>query len=150
MDNMAWHYNPVWPSDFFIRADLSCHGMPGRFEQLWVKKVGERQFQICCVPFFTYGIALGDTVQTDDEFTFQQVVAKGGHKTLRVVVAIKEKQDQLHETLHEWVDNTGLLYEWYSPGYLAVDLPPDAQGKLTFPTLEQLNEKGKISIEIDE
>ena len=150
MDNMAWHYAPVHSSDFFIRADLSAHGMTGRFEQLWVKKVGEKQFQISCVPFFTYGIALGDTVQTDDDFTFQRVIAKAGHRTLRIAVGNKSRQDQLHEVLHRWVDNTGLLYEWYSPGYLAVDLPIDSQGKVDMSILDQLTGAGEISVEVDE
>jgi len=150
VDNTAWHYNPVWASDFFIRVDLSEHGMPGRFEQLWVRKLNNRQFQVCCIPFFVYGIALGDTVRTDDEFTFQQVVKKGRHKTLRVAVAAKEKQNGIHQILHEWVESTGLAYEWYSPGYLAVDLPPDSQGQTSFPDLERLGENQEISFELDE
>jgi hypothetical protein len=150
MDSMAWHFAPVWPSDFFIRADLSGHGMTGCFEQLWVKKVGEMQFQICCVPFFTYGIALGDTVQTDDKFTFQRVILKAGHKTLRIAVANKSKQDHLHETLHAWVGHTGLPYEWYSPGFVGVDLPVNPAGKVNMSALEPLIEAGEISVEIDE
>ena len=77
-------------------------------------------------------------------------MAKGGHTTLRFAVAIEEKQDKIHETLQEWLDSTGLLCEWYSPGYLAVDVPPDTLGLVKFPTLEQLKENGEISIEIDE
>jgi hypothetical protein len=122
--------------------------MTGRFEQLWVTRVGEKRFKISCVPFFTYGIALGDTVQTNDEFTFQRVLEKSGHKTIRVSVAIKEKQDKLHEILHEWVDNTGLLHEWYSTGYLAVDLPPDAQSTVSLSSLEKLRDSGEIAIEV--
>jgi Domain of unknown function (DUF4265) len=149
MDNIAWHYNPVRPSDFFIRVELSTYGMPGRFEQLWVKKIGERQFEICCIPFFTYGIALYDVVLTDNDFTFQEVIAKSGHTTIRVVVAKKDKQNELHEFLHDWVENSGCLYEFYSNGYLAVDLPPNAPNTLNTSGLDSLIEAGEILIEKD-
>jgi len=152
LSNIATHKTPAWgpKSNFIIRADLANHGMPGRFEQLWARKIDATTFEICCIPFFTYGLALGDKVESNAEYTIQKILEKGGHRTLRVAVVSKDKQDKLHEVLHEWVDNTGLLYEWYSPGYLAVDLPPDDQGKASFLTLEQLSENGEISIEIDE
>ena len=147
MDNIAWHYSPVHASDFFIRADLSDFGMTGRYEQLWVKKESDKKFQICCVPFFTYGIALGDTVETDDDFTFQRTVSKGGHKTLRIAVANKSNQNHLHSVLQEWVEDSGLLYEWYSEGYLAVDLPPDAESHMKMSILDELDRNGEISME---
>jgi hypothetical protein len=152
MTNIATHKGPAWgpKSNFIIRADLAIHGMPGRSEQVWARRIDNTTFEVCCIPFFTYGLALGDKVETDAEYLIQRITEKGGHKTLRVAVAIKDEQDRLHEILHEWVDNTGLLYEWYSPGYLAVDLPPDAQHEAIFPTLGQLSEKGEICIEIDE
>lgn len=147
MDNVAWHYSPVHSSDFFIRADLSEFGMTGRYEQLWVKREDGKRFRICCVPFFTYGIALGDTVETDDDFTFQRTVSKGGHKTLRIAVANRSSQSHLHSVLHDWVENSGLLYEWYSEGYLAVDLPPGAEGQMNMSILKDLDRNGEISIE---
>lgn len=149
MDSMAWHYNPVRPSDFFIRADLANHGMPGRFEQLWVQKLGEGQFEICCVPFFTYGVALGDTVQTDDEFTLQRVLFKSGHRTLRVAIVNECRQSDIHEMLHHWVERTGLPYEWYSEGYLAVDLPANDEVKMAISDIFTFSEAGQISFEID-
>lgn len=147
MDNIAWHYSPVHASDFFIRVDLSDFGMVGRYEQLWAKKETDKKFQICCVPFFTYGIALGDTVETDDDFTFKRTIAKGGHKTLRFAVANKNNQSHLHSVLHEWVVNSGLLYEWYSEGYLAVDLPPNAEDRVNISTLQELDRNGEIWME---
>src|SRR4051812_13184021 len=117
MNNIATHKTPAWgpKSNFIIRADLANYGMPGRFEQLWARKLDDTTFEICCIPFFTYGIALGDKVNTDADYTLQEFAAKGGHKTLRVAVARQEKLDSLHQILHEWVDDTGLLYEWNSP-----------------------------------
>ncbi|MBX3450253.1 MAG: DUF4265 domain-containing protein [Planctomycetaceae bacterium] len=148
MDNLVWHYRPVHASDFFIRADLSAHGMPGRFEQLWANREKGRVFRICCVPFFAYGIALRDMVETDDEFTFQRIVSKGGHRTLRVAVANRINEVHLHGILHDWVVKSGLLHEWYSDGYLAVDLPPEIDEAKNIETLDDLERKGEISMEV--
>ncbi len=149
MNNIAWHHSPVSASDFFIRVDLSQHGMAGRFEQLWVKKIDSQKFQICCIPFFTYGIALGDIVETDNDFTLLRILTKSGHRTLRVAIVIKEEQEIIHDILHEWVNNTGLEYEWYASGYLAVDIPPDINILSCFSNLEPLEASGVISVEID-
>ena len=40
--------------------------MAGAREQLWVKQVGEGRFLMRSLPFFTYGVALGDEVSTDE------------------------------------------------------------------------------------
>ena len=99
MDNVATHKAPVWGSraNFIIRADLSSHGLPGRFEQLWARKIGPTTFELCCVPFFAYGLALGDKVESNADFTIQKIVEKDGHKALRVAVAIDEELERLRD-----------------------------------------------------
>src|SRR5687767_13716725 len=107
---IAQHLQPAWQTkaDFAIRADLQKHGRPGGAEQLWARRINENNFEVCCIPFFTYGIALGDVVETDDEFIVQAVVKKGGHKTLRMAVADFSLTEQIHIALHEWLDRYGL------------------------------------------
>jgi hypothetical protein len=150
VENFATHATPAWGSkaDFIIRVDLTPFGMSARSEQLWARKDGHTTFEVCCVPFFTYGISLGDRVETDAEYNVQTVSQKGGHRTLRVAVVDPNDQDKLHLKLHEWVEGTGLLYEWSSPGYLAVDLPPTRSVDVA--CLEQLQTEGKVSCEVDE
>jgi hypothetical protein len=143
------HYHPVWPSDTVILADLSPYGMPGRFEQFWATRTANGSFRISCIPFFTYGIALGDTVECDRELTIQKIVKKDHHKTLRVALADKQDGKHLHEVLHKWADETNLSYEWYADGYLAVDLPPNSDAQLNMSLLDKLSDKGDISFEID-
>jgi hypothetical protein len=153
MTNVATHESPAWGprANFIIRADLSKYGMAGRLEQLWAFKIEETVFEICCIPFFTYGIALADKVECNHEYTVQRVIEKGDHKTLRVAVSDKRNQNHhLHEVLHEWADNTGLLYEWCGAGYLAVDVPPFSEGKLNLSVLDPLSKAGEIFIEMDE
>ena len=156
MKNIATHQVPAWRhrANFLIRADLANHGMPGRLEQLWARRVEANIFEICCIPFFTYGFALGDLVETCGEYTFQRVVEKRGHTVLRAAVARREKRNELHQILHAWVEDTGLLSEWFSPRYLAVDLPAEAQNlsrksDLMISSLEKLFRSGEMVIELD-
>lgn len=151
MDTIATHKVPAWrqKADFIIRADLANHGMPGRSEQIWARKIDVYTFEICCVPFFTYGFALGDIVETNAEYTILKIAEKRGHMSLRIAVVHKEEQHKLHERMHAWVGRTGLLYEWFSPGYLSVDLPPDAQADIIISSLDSLTQTGEFAIEID-
>jgi hypothetical protein len=149
MDRIAWHEHPVGDSDFFIRVDLSEHGMSGRYEQLWVKRRGETTFEVRCVPFFAHGVALGDTAETDAEFTLRRVVLRGGHATLRVAVADREQRTRLRAILQEWIAETELLHEWFADGYVAIDLPPNAEERINKSLLRELAELGAIEWEID-
>lgn len=144
------HDNPVRESNAIVRADLSSHGMPGRFEQFWVKRVKDREFEVCCVPFFVYGIALGDIVHTDNEFTIDRVVKRCGHSTLRVAVANGARLEVLHGALRDWLRTVGvgLLHEWHAPGYLAVDLP-DTPDQYSFRLFEDMKSAGDIEFEVD-
>jgi hypothetical protein len=80
---------------------------------------------------------------------YSMVASKGGHKSLRVAIAAKERSDTLHQIVHEWVAGTGLLYEYDSNDSLAVDLPPGAQDSINLSTLEQWSANGDICMEIN-
>jgi hypothetical protein len=151
MNSIATHQSPAWlqKSNFILRADLSNHGMPGRLEQLWARKIDPSTFEICCIPFYTYGIALGDKVRLDASGTIQEVKEKAGHKNLRVAIALITNRNDIHEVLHEWVNSTGLLHEWCTPYYLAVDLPPSQNNQNSFTMLEDLYEEGAVFFEVD-
>jgi hypothetical protein len=124
--------------------------MPGRFEQFWTRQVSKTRFELSCIPFFTYGIALGDTVEVSSKGVVRRVTKKSGHKTLRVVVVDRREEAIIHPTLHEWVKNAGLLHEWCSPGYLSVDIPPDLDGRIDMSCIDKLSDAGRVSVEIDE
>jgi hypothetical protein len=64
-------------ANFIVRARLP---EPGRAEQLWGRQLDERSFELCCIPFFLYDVALGDIVATDAAYEVQQVVEpRAGH-----------------------------------------------------------------------
>ncbi len=84
------HEEPVWRdrADFIISAALRESDLPKRFEQLWVRQVADDEFEVCCVPFFLYDIALGDVVRTsargDRRYVVERVVVPSGRFVFRV------------------------------------------------------------------
>ena len=152
MTAIVTHSTPVWgtKSNFLIRVGVNDSGMTGAIEQLWARKIDHSTFEVCCIPFFAYGLALGDTVACSADFTIQRRLFCGGHRTLRIAIADFENQHRIHEGLHEWVFASGLLHEWYSQGYLAVDLPPSLQADLDTSKLDAMCRDNLIEIEFSD
>jgi hypothetical protein len=121
-ERIATHAQPP-EADFLIHADLEAHGMPGAREQLWVKQLDERRFAMRSLPFFTYGIAFDDEVETDDNLIINRVVRRSGHRLIRVAVE-RDAADKFHADLHPLLDSARLVHEWRGFGYVAIDLPP--------------------------
>ncbi len=61
------HDTPAWRdrADFIIAAQLREADQPKRWEQLWAGQLGDAEFEVCCIPFFVYDLALGDVVATE-------------------------------------------------------------------------------------
>jgi Domain of unknown function (DUF4265) len=80
---IATHSNPVWrdEADFLIAAELDPEAC--RQEQLWAKKMAPQEFKLCCIPFFTYGYALGDVVETTRDFVIIKRIISSGRKLVR-------------------------------------------------------------------
>lgn len=71
----AVHRDPVWRhrSNFVIGAALEPSVTGVDSEQLWARRVGERPFELCCIPFLTYGLALAGVVETDANYNVVSV-----------------------------------------------------------------------------
>lgn len=150
MNNVATHRQPAWgpKSNTILRINLAADAMPGRFEQIWAKKVGDDCFEVCCIPFFAYGIALGDLVEADANFTIIQVKEKCGRRLLRFAIADERQWEAIHVALHDWVEKRELLYEWLGARYLAVDIPP----RVEIPDLSSFDhwqKEGSLVTEVD-
>ena len=60
---------------------------PFSIEGLWCKKTGNGTYIVDNVPFYTYGISLGDEIcvtKENGEYHFQSIVNPSGNSTLRV------------------------------------------------------------------
>lgn len=125
---IATHNQPAHRADanFLIFADLSRDGMPGRWEQLWAHQLGEYEFRLCCIPFFAYGLALGDRVVTSPangkRYVIQSVATKSGHVAYRIWFGHAENADELRDLVEQYLGSKGWPFEWSSDNLLAVDI----------------------------
>ena len=111
------HAKPAWrtKSDFIIGAKLP---EAGRSEQLWARRIELDKFEVCCIPFFVYNIALGDIVETDANFEIQCVVEHAGRFVFRIWFGDPTVS---REEVAEELQRRGALLEWSSASLLAVD-----------------------------
>lgn len=131
------HRDPLWRerSNFIINAEVPEKG--GGFEQLWVRQITDDTFEICCIPFFLYDVALGDVVQTVSvggrTYMMSKVVHSSGRRVFRVWFG--SSFQPRHDVATELV-NLGGLVEWSSPNLLAVDAADEAIAEKVVDALE--------------
>lgn len=63
------------------------------YEQLWTKRVGDDRFEVSCILFFVYDLALGDIVRADAGagYLIQPIEHRSGNGVVRV--AVKSRED---------------------------------------------------------
>jgi hypothetical protein len=137
---IATHSDPVWRdrANFILMARMDDFDEV-RWEQLFAKRLTENHFEICCIPFFVYDLALGDEVETevDGEFAWvvQRVVKDAGQYTFRVwfgdapgLSGDLHHHREIYHEVSERLHKLGCLSEWYSPNLLAVSAASDMSG----------------------
>lgn len=125
------HENPVWreKANFIIHAKMDTSDGVLRFEQLWVRQLNneDTHFEICCIPFFLYNLALGDKVSTvpgyGKKYILHEIIEPSGHHTFRVWF---KKDDSKSEIAHV-LEEMGCLLEWQTQegNLLALDVSSD-------------------------
>lgn len=148
LDKFSVHEQPVWrdSANFIVNAPLP---EPGHFEQLWCRQVSENTFEICCIPFFLYDVALGDTVTTTasggKKYVVSHVVTRSGRYAFRVHFdrSMLQNRDEVVERLVAM----GALVEWSSASMLAVDARDAAHGQEVADFLFACKNKGQLIYE---
>jgi uncharacterized protein DUF4265 len=124
--DIAIHDAPVWreQANFLIFADLSDGDLHGRWEQLWARQLGDDEFVLCCIPYFTYGMALGDHVRTGPtkgrKYVVSAITACSGHRVVRCW--LKDATLKGRERLESVLGAGNLLHEWSSTNLVAIDV----------------------------
>lgn len=149
------HLNPVWRerANFIIGALLppDKDGALRKWEQLWARQLGDDHFEICCIPFFVYDLALGDKVETASElgssYIVQRVIERSGHWTLRVWFGdAKPGEEILGEVLSE-IHQLGCPMEFYSANLLAISAPTEEQAIALTEVLSRREHLGHLHYE---
>jgi hypothetical protein len=129
-----------------LRAALDGVGPGDNFEQLWSKRVGDDLFEICCIPFFVYDLALGDVVQAGAEsgYVIRSVAQRSGNGVVRVAIKRPEDVEAEHLRLHELLGRLEYLCEWFASGYVAVSLEPGRSHEELFEGLAELGDSVEV------
>lgn len=137
------HPTPVWRerADFVIGAQLP---EAGRAEQLWARQLGSTSFEVCCVPFFVYDVALGDVVETDDAYNFVRVTTASGRFVFRVWFG---STSYPREPVAGDLAKAGALLEWSSDNLLAVDAADRESAAVIAAYLSAQERKGRLVYE---
>jgi Domain of unknown function (DUF4265) len=145
---IATHESPAARerSNYIVRLDLTADGLPGHYEQIWTRTEDERHHELCCIPFFTYGLSLGDVLTLTSEEGAYRVVSKSGHRTIRIAVQDESYAHEQHESLHGELSQLGVLAEFrgHANGYCAVDIANQAQVDALIAMLSPLAETGVL------
>ncbi|MEV4562080.1 DUF4265 domain-containing protein [Kitasatospora sp. NPDC049285] len=104
-------------------VDLAPFDLSGMLEQLWLRELEEGEFEVCCIPFYTYGIALGDVVRKGRADLIESLISKSGRRVLRVFFAEPRPSTDSRSALRNAVDSAGLLSEWNGDRQVAIDVP---------------------------
>ena len=126
----AVHREPAWRAraNFVIAAEIGGSRSHPEREQLWAKQIGDFRFELCCIPFFVYDLALGDEVETDQHYVVRELVKASGHCTFRVWFG-ESKNCSIQEEVVDMAKGLGCEWEWSSANLLAIDAATAALAK---------------------
>lgn len=141
----AVHQEPVWRarSNFIIAADILSGG-DTKTEQLWARQIDQYRFEICCIPFFVYDLALGDVVETDANYIVQRVAEPSGRYVFRVWL---DESFRPRGEIAEELTALGSLIEWSSGNLLAVDAMDEDHAKLVADFLAEKERQKRVIYE---
>lgn len=148
----ATHQEPVWRdrADFIIAADISQDADGSEWEQLWSRQIDESRFELCCIPFFAFDLALGDVIEVGPhagrQYVVRRVVEPSGHYTFRVWFGDSQHPAARDEVVEELTLLAQAL-EWSSKNLLAVDAADEEQAQRVADFLAERERLGHLKVE---
>ncbi len=145
--NEATHESPAWRdrADFIIAVKVADIRENAR-EQLWARQLGERLFELCCIPFFAYQLALGDLVRTDVDYVVEALVRASGHKTFRVWLG-RNADSRVKGSVEAELRRRGVLLEWSSRNLVAASAPTAQAAEEALKFLGEQQQRGRLEFE---
>lgn len=103
-----------------------------------------RRFEVCCIPFFVYDVALGDLVETDISYNILRVIEHSGRFVFRVWFGetFHPRQDVADELVAR-----GALLEWSSANLLAVDAADEVHAQVIADYLSEEERADRLMFE---
>lgn len=147
--------------DFVIGAVLDSPGELLQFEQIPSRRVSERSFQICALPFLAYGLALGDVVSTEprgvlepgrDEYLITAVTERSGNGLLRVWIRTKDSKP--HESgsvfrkLSDAFNSASALFETYDHRLFSINVETPEKMSVYHSLIVGITVPGEVETEV--
>jgi hypothetical protein len=106
-------------------------GPDGEVETPWAIPVGPNLFELDNIPFFAYGISLGDRffaepMGDDHRPVFTRIHEKCGNRTIRIIFDPPVDSSDESRALLDALVGLGCTYEGASPRYICINIPPSA------------------------
>jgi hypothetical protein len=129
-------------------AELSEKDLPKRFEQLFAKRVAEDLFEVCCIPFLLFDIALGDVVATAPLGDLDHVVTKVVESSGRYVFRVRfNEASRPRGEIAEEIRALGSLIEWSSRNLLALDAIDQEHAQRVVDFLAEREQAGQLTFD---
>ncbi|MEU0435796.1 DUF4265 domain-containing protein [Streptomyces sp. NPDC006290] len=123
------------------RVDLAPFDLEKRIEQLWLSKVDDG-YEVGCIPFWAYGLALGDVVAVSNDGYVSGIVRKSGRRVLRVLFLEPRPSTDSRVPLRGVLDSVGLLSEWNGDRFVAIDVPDESEMRQVYDVLNSEIQNG--------
>jgi hypothetical protein len=98
-------------------------------ETPWARRVGVNTYVLDNLPWYAYGISVGDTFEAipsgDGLPEFTRVIAKSGNRTVRVILKPSAKESAASQAVLDRLRAMGCDYEGMNSSYIAVNIPPN-------------------------
>jgi hypothetical protein len=136
------HDAPVWrpmENGYIAMVDLVPFGFENEQEQVWLRSLGEGEFEVCCIPFRVYGVSLGDRVKLSDGRFISGVLSRSGRKVFRVFFTDPRppvNAPDSRETLRSVIISGRFLSEWSGDRHVAIDVPESCDPAQLFEAVE--------------
>jgi len=135
-------------ANFIIHAELPEKDRPKRFEQLWARQLADDRFELCCIPFFVFDLALGDVVATTPrdgrKYLVDRVVEPSGRYVFRVWLG---QSFYPRDEIASGLKALGSMIEWSSRNLLAVDAADGEHAQLVAHFLMEHEQAGHLIYE---
>ena len=143
--HVTGHTRPAWNDRADTAIVVQIPDVDDALEQLVVRRITDEDFEVCCIPFTLYDVALGDTIRVADlsPNTPGRIVERlswGGHFAFRVAITRPDRVD-LGSAASAFL-SMGNLVEEYGTMLLAIDARDESTAEFLNTYLAQRQEAG--------
>ncbi len=120
------HSLPLWEDKgtTVVLAYVTDDEDKNEWEALWARQIRKDHYEICCIPFFAYKIALGDIVRTNSRRAVVGVAEPSGRSVFRVYFKpefdASTREARIRDVLNGIADLGGEM-EFYHEDLLGID-----------------------------